>query len=42
MRQEMQEDDLVLLLGYFEGCEASVIALANIKHDRMEVDVLPL
>ena len=37
----MQEDD-VLLLGYFEGCEASVTALANIIHDSTEVDTLTL
>jgi len=33
----MQEVDVVLPMGYFEGCEA---ALTNIKHDRMDVDVL--
>jgi len=38
----MEEDDVVLLLGYVEGCEASVIPLKNIKHDRIKFDVLRL
>jgi hypothetical protein len=42
MRQKMQEEDVVLPMGYFEGCEASVTALMNTKHDRMEVGILSL
>ena len=38
----MQEDDVVLRLGYVEACETLVTVLTAIKHDRLEVDLLPL